>query len=285
MKISNFLAGSDKKFRLKDFPTLPVDKMTKSEGEKRTAGNIKEMIKLQDVFYASQKHSLLIIFQALDAAGKDGTIKHVMSGLNPQGTVVHSFKQPSAEELSHDYLWRAHINLPAKGIIGIFNRSYYEDVLVVRVHNLIDKNSHPDNTEEGNIWQRRFRQINDFERYLFENGTHILKFFLYISKEEQAKRFIKRIDDESKNWKFSEADIKERDYWNNYQNILQETLSATSTKKAPWYIIPSDKKWFTRLLVSEIIVNKLNELKLTYPELNEEQKAKLMTFRKVLSRQ
>jgi PPK2 family polyphosphate:nucleotide phosphotransferase len=282
MKISNYIAGSKKKFRLKDFPTSPDKTITKSEGEKRTAKNIKEMIRLQDVFYASQKHSLLIIFQALDAAGKDGTIKHVMSGLNPQGTAVHSFKQPSAEELSHDYLWRAHIKIPPKGMIGIFNRSYYEDVLVVRVHNLIDKELY---SGAGNIWEERFRQINDFEKYLFENGTHILKFFLYISKEEQAKRFIKRIDDESKNWKFSEADIKERSYWNDYQDAIQETLSATSAPEIPWYIIPSDKKWFTRLLVSEIIVKKLKELKLIYPELDKEQTKKLRKYRDVLSRQ
>jgi len=282
MKATNFLVDSKEKFRIKDCPTTPDNKLSKEEGEERTAGNIEEMINLQDVFYASQKYSLLLIFQALDAAGKDGTIKHVMSGLNPQGTQVHSFKQPSAEELNHDYLWRAHEKLPARGMIGIFNRSYYEDVLVVRVHNLLNNILYPDVIHNDDIWQKRFRQINDFEKYLHENGTIILKFFLNISKDEQARRFIKRIDDKSKNWKFSEGDIKEREHWDDYQKAFQETLTVTSTPIAPWYVIPADKKWYARLAVSEIIVNKLKELKLTYPQVSKEQLLKLHEYKKML---
>jgi PPK2 family polyphosphate:nucleotide phosphotransferase len=233
--------------------------------------NIEEMINLQYKMYADSKYSMLIIFQAMDAAGKDGTIKHVMSGLNPQGTQVYSFKQPSAEELNHDYLWRINKCLPERGKIGIFNRSYYEEVLVVKVHNLIEKEKIPGALITEDIWEQRYRQINDYEKYLYENGTIILKFFLHISKEEQKRRFLKRIDKKSKNWKFSEADLKEREHWDEYQKCYQEAISATSKKYAPWFIIPADNKWYMRLAVSEIIVDAMKKLPLNYPKLNAEQ--------------
>ena len=233
--------------------------------------NIEEMINLQYKLYADNKYSMLIIFQAMDAAGKDGTIKHVMSGLNPQGTQVYSFKQPSSEELNHDYLWRSNKCLPSRGNIGIFNRSYYEEVLVVKVHNLIEKEKIPAQLITEDIWQQRYRQINDYEKYLYENGTVILKFFLHISKDEQKRRFLKRIDKKSKNWKFSEADLKEREHWDEYQECYQEAISATSKKYAPWFIIPADRKWYMRLAVSEIIVEAMKQLPLNFPKLNAEQ--------------
>jgi PPK2 family polyphosphate:nucleotide phosphotransferase len=233
------------------------------------------MINLQDKLYAENKYSLLIIFQAMDAAGKDGTIKHVMSGLNPQGTQVNSFKQPSLEELNHDYLWRINKCLPERGKIGIFNRSHYEEVLVVKVHNLIEKEKIPTELITKNIWQQRYSEINGFEKYLFENGTIILKFFLHISKDEQKRRFLKRIDKKSRNWKFSDADLKEREYWDEYQKCYQEAISSTSKKYAPWFIIPADHKWYMRLAVSEIIVDAMKKLPLDYPRLDEEQLKKL----------
>jgi len=237
------------------------------------------MSELQAKLYAQDKHALLIIFQAMDAAGKDGTIKHVMSGLNPQGTQVHSFKQPSKTELDHGYLWRINKALPEKGRIGIFNRSHYEDVLVVRVHDLIKEQKIPDRFKTKNIWKQRYKQINDFEKYLFENGILLLKFFLHISKEEQKKRFLKRIDDTSKNWKFSQADINERAHWNKYQTAYQEAITATSKKSAPWFVRPADKKWFARLAVSEIIVEYMKDLKPEFPRLSKVQLKKLKTIR------
>ncbi|MCH9029953.1 MAG: polyphosphate kinase 2 family protein, partial [Bacteroidetes bacterium] len=232
--------------------------------------------------YAQDKYAMLIIFQAMDAAGKDGTIKHVMSGLNPQGTQVYSFKQPSKTELDHGYLWRINKALPEKGRIGIFNRSHYEDVLVVRVHDLISDQITPLKFRNKNIWKQRFQQINNFEKYLYENGIIILKFFLHISKDEQKKRFLKRIDDPAKNWKFSEGDIKERAYWENYQKVYQEAISETSKSYAPWFIIPADKKWFTRLVVSEIIVYEMEKLEPDYPKLTGEQLNKLRKAKELL---
>ena len=211
----------------------------------------------------------------MDTAGKDGAIKHVMSGLNPQSTHVHSFKQPSAEELNHDYLWRASGNLPERGQIGIFNRSYYEEVLIVRVHELIKNQQIPEEFITKNIWKDRFRQIREFERYLYENGTVIIKFFLHISKEEQKKRLLERIDEKSKNWKFSPGDIKEREFWKEYQDCYEDAVKETSSKYAPWFIIPSDKKWVTRLLVSEIIVKTMESLNLFYPVISKKQREAL----------
>jgi PPK2 family polyphosphate:nucleotide phosphotransferase len=218
----------------------------------------------------------------MDAAGKDSTIKHVMSGLNPQGTQVYSFKQPSKEELDHGYLWRITKSLPERGRIGIFNRSHYEEVLVVKVHDLLKFQRLPEEVIKNNIWEQRYRQISDFEKYLFENGTVVLKFFLHVSKDEQKKRFMDRINDPSKNWKFSAADVEERKFWDHYQKAYEEAISATSTKYAPWYIIPSDKKWFARLLVSDIIVDALKKLKLEYPKLSKEQLEELEKSKKAL---
>jgi len=272
MKIEKFLAKLGEKINLSKLSTdNTLIYKDKSDANKLLEKNIEKMTELQYRLYASDKYSLLLIFQAMDAAGKDSTIKHVMSGLNPQGTQVFSFKKPSEEELDHGYLWRISKALPERGRIGIFNRSHYEEVLVVRVQNLIKYQRLPDEVMTNDIWQKRYEQINNFEKYLYENGTIILKFFLHVSKEEQKKRFLERIEDKSKNWKFAEADLKEREYWNDYQKCYQEAISATSKDYAPWYVIPADKKWFTRLLVSEIIVKKLESLNLKYPELGKEQ--------------
>ena len=265
MKIEKFLAKPGEQINLSKISTDNTQNLKdKSDANKILEENIERMQELQNRLYASDKYSLLLIFQAMDAAGKDSTIKHVMSGLNPQGTQVFSFKKPSDEELDHGYLWRISKALPERGRIGIFNRSHYEEVLVVRVHDLIKFQKLPDEV-------KRYEQINNFEKYLYENGTIILKFFLHVSKEEQKQRFLERIDDKSKNWKFAEADLKERAYWNDYQKCYEEAISATSKGHAPWYIIPADKKWFMRLLVSEIIVKKLESLNLKYPELGKEQ--------------
>jgi PPK2 family polyphosphate:nucleotide phosphotransferase len=258
---------------------------SKSEANNALKKNIKKMAELHDALYAQDKFALLIIFQAMDAAGKDGMIKHVMSGLNPQGTQVFSFKQPSTEELDHTYLWRINKALPEKGRIGIFNRSHYEDVLVVRVHNLIKNQKLPEKFKTDNIWQMRYEQINNFEKYLYENGIVILKFFLHISKEEQKKRFLKRIDDSSKNWKFSSADLKEREFWNGYQKYYAEAISATSKKHAPWFIIPADKKWFSRLAVSDIIISSMEKIDPKYPALSGTQLEDLKKAKELLLKQ
>lgn len=283
MKTDQFLAKPGAKINLSKIPTdetLNISK--KSEAKKTLEDNIKKMQELQNKLYASNKYALLLIFQAMDAAGKDSTIKHVMSGLNPQGTQVYSFKKPSEEELDHGYLWRIFKSLPERGRIGIFNRSHYEEVLVVRVHDLIKYQRLPEELISNDIWQKRYEQINNFERYLYENGTVILKFFLHVSKEEQKNRFLDRIEKESKNWKFSEADLKERSFWNDYQKCYQEAISETSKKHAPWYIIPADKKWFMRLVVSEIIVKQLENLNLKYPELSKEQLESLQVCKEQL---
>lgn len=272
MNIDKFLAKPVEKINLSKFSTdYTLNYKDKTDTNRKLDENIKLMQELQDRLYASDKYALLLVFQAMDAAGKDSTIKHVMSGLNPQGTQVFSFKKPSEEELDHGYLWRISKALPERGRIGIFNRSHYEEVLVVRVHNLIKYQKLPEEFKTNDIWQKRYEQINNFEKYLYENGTVIIKFFLHVSKEEQKKRFIERIEDKSKNWKFAEADVKEREYWDEYQKCYQEAISATSKMHAPWYIIPADKKWFTRLIVSEIIVKKLESLNLEYPQLTSEQ--------------
>lgn len=283
MKIEKFLAKPGEKINLAKFPTLDTqDIEQKSDGNKMLKKNIKQMQELQNQLYASNKYALLLIFQAMDAAGKDSTIKHVMSGLNPQGTQVFSFKKPSDEELDHGYLWRIYKSLPERGRIGIFNRSHYEEVLVVRVHDLIKYQKLPDEVITEDIWQKRFDQINNFEKYLSENGTVVLKFFLHVSKGEQKKRFLDRIEKEAKNWKFSEDDLKERSFWKDYQKCYQDAISATSKEYAPWYIIPADKKWFMRLLVSEVIVKKLESLNLSYPKLDEEKLAALQKCKTML---
>jgi PPK2 family polyphosphate:nucleotide phosphotransferase len=245
---------------------------------------VKLLSEMQEKLYAQDRWSLLLIFQAMDAAGKDGTIKHVLSGINPQGCDVHSFKSPSSEELSHDFLRRSNIALPARGRIGIFNRSYYEEVLVVRVHkDFLKMEKLPETLVTKHIWKERFEDINAYERYLTRNGTVIRKFFLHLSKEEQKKRFLARLDVPSKNWKFSGSDLKERAYWDEYQEAYEDAIRHTSTKEAPWYVVPADNKWFTRLVVAAVVVETLSSLGLSYPKVTSEQRDMLDHARKVLS--
>jgi len=255
----------------------------KEAAQEKLASDIARMAALQDVFYAADTYSLLIIFQAMDAAGKDGAIKHVMSGLNPQGCQVAAFKSPSPRELDHDYLWRCNLFLPERGRIGIFNRSYYEEVLVVRVHpEFLDAQKIPEDLKGGNIWKRRFREINNYERYLTDNGTKILKFFLHISKDEQKKRFMERIENPAKNWKLSPSDVKERAHWDDYMEAYGDMLENTSTEHAPWWIIPADRKWYSRVSISEIIVKTLEGLRLDYPKLDEKGLAAIAESRRIL---
>lgn len=283
MKISKYFVKPDSNLSLSKLSTKDTAGIKSKEDAKELLDkNIEKMIELQDRLYASDKYSMLLVFQAMDAAGKDSTIKHVMSGLNPQGTQVYSFKQPSKEELDHGFLWRIQKAVPERGRIGIFNRSHYEEVLVVKVHDLLKYQQLPQELIDEKIWQKRYDQINDFEKYLAENGTIVLKFFLHISKDEQKERFLARIDDKTKNWKFSAADVEERKFWNDYQKAYEEAIIATSKKQAPWYIIPADKKWFARLLVSEIIVETLKKLDLQYPELSEDQITELQKCKESL---
>lgn len=283
MELSKYLAKPNSKIDLGKYDTNDTAGLkSKEDAKELLQKNIEKMTELQDKLYAMDRYSLLLIFQAMDAAGKDSTIKHVMSGLNPQGTQVFSFKQPSKEEVDHGYLWRITKSLPERGRIGIFNRSHYEEVLVVKVHDLIKSQRLPEELVDNKIWENRYKQISDFERYLFENGTIVLKFFLHVSKDEQKKRFLDRIDDPSKNWKFSSADVKERSFWNDYQKAYEDAVSATSKNFAPWYIIPADKKWFARLLVSEIIIDHLEKLNLEYPKLSKDQLAELQIAKEAL---
>jgi PPK2 family polyphosphate:nucleotide phosphotransferase len=268
-----------------DFPTGNTQKMVdKEEGEDLLKEGIINLRKLQDKLYAHNEYSVLIVLQAMDAAGKDGAIKHVMSGLNPQGVKVTSFKAPNSLELDHDYFWRHYKALPARGDIAIFNRSHYENVLVTRVHPeyvLKEKIPGVNSLDDINLdfWQRRYDQINRFERTLAENGTIILKFFLHLSKEEQKKRFLERIDNPQKNWKFSTADANERQHWDDYMKAYEEMLSATSTKYAPWFVLPADDKWLTRLCMAAIIFDQFEQLNLSYPKLSDEQMAQLRSLR------
>lgn len=283
MNTSKYRIEKKGKFTLSDMDTGDTGRLhSKKDAQKILEANIAKMASLQDKLYAQDKYALLIIFQAMDTAGKDGAIRHVMSGLNPQGTQVQSFKVPSKEELDHDYLWRAGKNLPERGRIGIFNRSYYEEVLVVKVHNLIATQQLPPELISPNIWDNRYRQIRHYEQYLAENGTVILKFFLHISKDEQKKRLLARIDDKTKNWKFSVGDIEERKYWNDYQRSYQAAIGETASKNAPWYVIPADKKWFARLVISEVIVQTMESLNLEYPKLDAEQIESLVDCRRQL---
>lgn len=263
-------------------PSFTAEFTNKKEAQKQLEANTAELAEYQEILYAQNTYALLLIFQAMDAAGKDGAIKHVMSGVNPQGCQVYSFKAPSAEELDHDYLWRSARRLPERGRIGIFNRSYYEEVLVVRVHpTFLDAQQLPDSARPT-IWERRFEQINAFEKYLVENGIVVLKFFLNVSKEEQRQRFLARIDEPEKNWKFATADVKERGFWDEYQLAYQDCLNHTSTEWAPWHVVPADRKWFTRLAVSEIIVRTLKRLNLRYPEVSQQRRRELLEIRKLL---
>ena len=288
MKINtkNFRVRSGEKVQLKKWPTKinPFFK-SKKRYHKLLREHVKQLSSLQRLHYASDHYALLLIFQAMDAAGKDGAIRHVMSGVNPQGCQVFSFKQPSAEALEHDFLWRTTRRLPERGRIGIFNRSYYEEVLIVRVHpEILRGQGLPDELlDEGTIWEERYRSILDLENHLYRNGTRVIKFFLHLSKGEQRKRFLERIDEPDKNWKFSLADIKERKYWKQYQKAYEACLSATSTKEAPWYIVPADDKKNARLIVSQIILDTLNNLGMSYPKTTKARHNELLSIRKQLA--
>jgi PPK2 family polyphosphate:nucleotide phosphotransferase len=255
----------------------------KAEAKEALAEATNVLTDLQDKLYAQNQWAVLLIFQAMDAAGKDSAIKHVMSGVNPQGCQVYSFKAPSEEDLDHDYLWRCLKVLPERGRIGIFNRSYYEETLVVRVHpDLLEKQSLPPELEPKDIWTERFDDIVRIERYLSRNGYLIRKFFLHVSKKEQKKRFLARIDDPAKNWKFSAADVKERSHWDEYMSAYEDMVQHTATSYAPWYVVPADHKWFTRLVVASAVIDALSSLKLAYPELGPEQQAALLQARQAL---
>ena len=282
--MDRLIAEPGKKISLKDYDADWTGSIKdKKEAAVLLEDGVKELAKQQDRLYAQDTYSLLMVFQAMDAAGKDGTIRHVMSGINPQGCQVYSFKAPSAEERDHDYLWRSMKALPERGRIGIHNRSYYEEVLVARVHpEILASQQLPDDCKGNNVWKSRFEQINNFERYLHDNGTRILKFYLNVSKKEQKKRFLERIDQQEKNWKFSVNDAKERSFWKDYMNAYEDVFTHTSTKYAPWYIIPADNKWFMRLAVAAITYRTLDKLDLKYPTLTPEKKQGLVEAKKVL---
>lgn len=280
--VSDFRVPEGKPVNLKKWPTL-VEPLYKSKKKyaKRLEEHVQELSTLQRVHYASNRYAVLLIFQAMDAAGKDGAIRHVMSGVNPQGCQVFSFKHPSAIELDHDFLWRTTRSLPERGRIGIFNRSYYEEVLIVRVHPeiLLGQRLPEGIIEEKATWRDRYRSIVDLENHLYRNGTRVIKFFLHLSKEEQRKRFLERIDDPDKNWKFSVADIEERKYWDRYMQAYEACLGATSTEQAPWYVVPADDKKNARLIVSGIILDTFKALKMDYPETNAARRKELLSIR------
>ncbi len=287
MKLStkDYRVHSGEKVRLKKRPTrVRAAYASKQHYERLLAEDRAGLSELQNLLYASDRYALLLIFQAMDAAGKDGVIKHVMSGVNPQGTQVFSFKHPSAEELDHDFLWRTTRSLPERGRIGIFNRSYYEEVLIVRVHpEILQGERLPEHRlSEEEIWEQRYKSINDLEKHLHRNGTRIVKFFLHLSKEEQRKRFLARIDDPDKNWKFSSGDVKERRHWPQYHEAYEACLSATSTNHAPWYVIPADDKQMARLLVARVVVETLRDMKMAYPTTDATRKTELLAMRKLL---
>ena len=282
--IQRFLVPPGKKVSLKDYdPGYTSDLVKKEDAATLLQEGVQLLSEYQDKLYAQDMHALLIIFQAMDAAGKDSAIKHVMSGLNPQGCQVYSFKAPSAEELDHDYLWRNVKALPERGRIGIFNRSYYEEVLVVRVHpEMLEGQRLPAEARTKEIWKSRFEAINNFERYLVANGIAVIKFFLNVSKEEQKKRFLERIDQPEKHWKFSTSDAKERAFWDDYMKAYEEVFSHTSTEWAPWHVVPADHKWFTRLAVAAVIVTKMRGINPQYPTMSQEQKQELRKAKEML---
>jgi len=288
IKSEDFQVQEGEKVNLKKWPTLvkPAYK-SKKEYKKLLEEQVEELSELQRLHYASNRYAVLLIFQAMDAAGKDGAIRHVMSGVNPQGCQVFSFKHPSATELEHDFLWRTTRSLPERGRIGIFNRSYYEEVLIVRVHpEILRGQGLPDGlVEERAIWQDRYRSIVDLENHLHRNGTRIIKFFLHLSEEEQRKRFLDRIDKPEKNWKFSLADIEERKFWKQYLQAYEACLGATSTKIAPWYVVPADDKKNARLIVSKIILDAFNSLKMHYPKTDARRRQELLSIREQLVKQ
>jgi PPK2 family polyphosphate:nucleotide phosphotransferase len=274
-----FRIEDGEKFRLKDVDpgdTLHFGKEDKPLAQEALAMGVELLAAFQDLLYAQDRWALLLIFQAMDAAGKDGTIKHVMSGVNPQGCQVSSFKAPGAVALDHDYLWRCNMALPERGRIGIFNRSYYEDTLVVRVHKeLLENQKIPKRLMDKDIWNERFRDIRNHEKYLSHNGTVVRKFFLHVSRKEQKKRFLERLENPEKNWKFSANDIRERAYWDDYMKAYEETIRHTASKKAPWYVVPADNKWFTRIVVAAAIIETLDSLDLHYPSVSDEDRQEL----------
>ena len=277
-----------KKFRLKDFdPGATAQIRSKEHAKELLEKSIAEMAELQGKLYAQDRWAVLLIFQAMDAAGKDGAIKHVMSGVNPQGCQVYSFKAPSSEDLNHDFLWRTSKCLPERGHIGIFNRSYYEEVLVVRVHSDILKNERlPDGlVSNKKMWEERFDDIKNFEKYLSNNGVVVRKFFLNVSKAEQKRRFLQRLENPEKNWKFSAADVRERECWDDYMIAYEEMIAATSSSRSPWYVVPADNKWYTRLVVAAAIVDTLQDLKLAYPKVDPEKRKQLQAARAELDKQ
>ena len=286
MALSKYRVDGSEPLRLANMSTDGAeDNVVKEEIRTETAALSKEMGRLQERLYADGREGLIIVLQALDAAGKDSTVKHVMSGINPQGVTVHSFKQPSSEELAHDYLWRVNASLPRRGMIALFNRSYYEDVLVARVDHLNRVYHMPDRIigeDEEKFFDRRYRQIRSYERYLYENGYRIVKLFLNVSCEEQKKRFLERIDKPEKNWKFSSSDLKVRGQWDAYQEAYELAINGTATKECPWYVLPADRKWYTRYLVSKAIVRALKEMNPQFPVLPEDEQARLGSCREIL---
>jgi PPK2 family polyphosphate:nucleotide phosphotransferase len=282
----SYRVADGKNFRLKDFD--PADTRhwhSEAAAQEKLQQDISRMADLQNKLYAQDQWAILFIFQAMDAAGKDGTIKHVMSGVNPEGCQVHSFKTPSDAELQHDFLWRTTQNLPERGHIGIFNRSYYEEVLVVRVHpKVLEGQKIPPPLVTKNIWEERFEDIRCFERHMARSGTVIRKFFLHLSKKEQKRRFLARLEEPKKNWKFSAADIHEREYWDDYQQAYEETIQRTATKDAPWYVVPADNKWFTHLVVAAAIVETLEDLGVAYPEIDPAKRKALQAARQALAK-
>src|ERR1700732_2267253 len=285
IKSADFRVDAKAEVDLKEWPTRvrPTYKSSRQYKD-LLATHVRDLSTQQEVLYASDCYSLLIIFQAMDAAGKDGAIKHVMSGVNPQGCQVFSYRHPSATELQHDFLWRTTRDLPERGRIGIFNRSYYEEVLIVRVHPEIlhSEGIGGGSLDEKTVWESRFRSIVGLEQHLHRNGTRIVKFYLHLSKDEQRKRFLQRIDEPHKNWKFSLADIEERKFWKRYMSAFEECLSATTTREAPWYVVPADDKENARLIVSQIILDTLNGLEMKYPEISAERRKELQSIRETL---
>ena len=289
MKIDpkDFRVPEGKSIRLNEWPT-GIKPLYRSDKHYRKflAGQVRELSALQRLLYASDGYSVLLIFQAMDAAGKDGAISHVLTGVNPQGCEVYSFKSPSAEELEHDFLWRTTCRLPARGRFGVFNRSYYEEVLVVRVHpEMLRKEGIPDELiGEDTVWKGRYHSIVEFEKHLHRNGTRVIKFFLHLSKEEQRRRFLERIDEPDKNWKFSQADVDERKFWSQYTRAYEDCLSATSTKTAPWHVVPADDKFNARLIISRIVIDALEHLKMSYPKATRARRSELRAIRRQLAK-
>jgi PPK2 family polyphosphate:nucleotide phosphotransferase len=286
--IKPFRVTDGERFRLKDIDpgdTLDLKSEDKPREQEALATGIEALAELQDMLYAQDRWGMLLIFQAMDAAGKDSVIKHVMSGVNPQGVEVYSFKSPSAEDLDHDYLWRCMKCLPQRGRIGIFNRSYYEETLAVRVHpEFLGAQKLPRDLVTKDIWKNRFQDIRSFERYLVRNGIAIRKFFLHVSKKEQKKRFLERVENPSKNWKFSAADMEERKYWGQYMESYEDMIRETATQDAPWFVVPADNKWFTHVVVASAVIDALASLNLSYPQVSEEKRRELAAVKKALTK-